>query len=320
MFSNVISKIQESKNIAILSHVMPDGDNIGSSLALYNVLHAMGKYVKYILDDDVPKIYKFLKGSEKVQKPEKEEKFDLVFVLDCGDRERLGKSAMYLEGATVVVIDHHISNKYFGDINIVNPKASATGELIYNLLVEMDYKLDIKAAECLYTAIVTDTGQFQYSNTTDITHNIAGELIKSGVVVADISNKVYQSNPKGKVLLIKEALESLEFFNNDTITCMALTQEQIKETGSVDSDTENLINFGRDIDSVEVAVFIKEITKEKVKASLRSKNRIDVCKIAAKFGGGGHIRASGCTIYGSVEEAKKLIINAVQQQINGGDK
>jgi phosphoesterase RecJ-like protein len=320
MYSDIINRIQESESIAILSHVMPDGDNIGSSLALYNALKALGKHVKYILDDDIPNIYKFLEYADKVEKPGSNEKFDLAIVLDCSDIERLGKSASYLEGATVAVIDHHISNKKFGHLNIVDSKASATGELVYNLLNEMNCQINPKIAECLYTAIVTDTGQFQYSNTTEVTHKIIGDLITHGVIIADISKKIYQSNPKGKVLLIKKSLESLEFFNNDTITCMTLMQDHIRETGSLDSDTENLINFGRDIDSVEVAVFIKEVTKEKVKVSLRSKSKVDVCKIAAKFDGGGHLRASGCTICGSIENAKKQVINAILEQLNSGEK
>ncbi|MFZ5352031.1 MAG: DHH family phosphoesterase [Bacillota bacterium] len=319
MYSQIAKKIEESNNIAILSHVMPDGDNIGSSLALYNALTDMNKKAAFILDGDVPYVYAFLRGSNLIRKPGIEDDFDLAVVLDCGDAERLGATISYINGKQVIIMDHHISNKGFGDINLIDVNASATGELVYNLLKELRFHISKSVAECLYTAIVTDTGMFQYSNTTDITHQIAAELIKSGVSPSEMFQRIYQSQPKSKVLLVKKALESLEFYENDSISCISLTQEQIDETGATASDTENIINYGRDIDKVEVAILLKELEKGKVKVSFRSKNRVDVCAVAMTFGGGGHTRASGCTINDSIENAKQLAVRAVINEMHGGE-
>lgn len=317
MYLEIKNRIQNSSNIAILSHVAPDGDNIGSSLALYNTLKNMGANPVYILDDDIPKVYKFLKGAQNIHKPDIVHNFDLVFVLDCGDIERLGKSRMYINNQFVINIDHHISNTYFGDINLIDANSSATGEIIYKLINKLHSAIDREIAECLYTAIVTDTGQFQYSNTTSKTHEIIAELIKNGVNPSYIYKNIYQSQPKEKIMLIKKALESLELYYNDMLSCITLSKQQILESGAKESDTENIINYGRDIDGVEVAVFLKEIDTKKIKVSLRSNSAIDVCKIAMSFGGGGHIRASGCTIKNTLEIAKQLVLDRIIIELGG---
>ncbi len=319
MYAQIAKRIEESKRIAILSHVMPDGDNIGSSLALYNALLEMGKSAEFILDDTVPKVYTFLKGAEAVNKPDVSDDFDLAIALDCGDEERLGSAREYLKNKAVIVIDHHISNKGFGDINLIEVKASSTGELIYNLLTEMRVHLNKTISECIYTAMVTDTGQFQYSNTTERTLRIAAELVANGVSPSELFGKIYQSQPKSKILLIKKALESLEFFEGDTISCISLTYNQLQEIGAAPSETESIINYARDIEGVEVAAFLKETEDGRIRVSLRSKSKVDVSKLAVSFGGGGHMRASGCTISESLDAAKKLMLEAIIKEMHGGE-
>ena len=311
IYPKIISKIKESNKIAIMSHIMPDGDNVGSSLALYNTLKKTGKDVSFILDDEIPKVYKFLKYSDKVQRPGKYESFDAVIALDCGDAERLGKSKLYLENNYVINIDHHISNNEFGNLNLVDANASATGEIIFHIIKLLGIDIDKEISECLYTAIVTDTGQFQYSNTNSITHQIAGELISNGVNVSLIFERIYQNNSKEKVVLMKTALNSLEFYHNDSISCVSLTLEQMKEANAMDEDSDGIIDLARDIECVEVAMFLKELEPGKIKVGLRSKKVVDVAAIALQFEGGGHVRAAGCTLYGSVAEAKEKILNAV---------
>ncbi|MDD2481160.1 MAG: bifunctional oligoribonuclease/PAP phosphatase NrnA [Lutispora sp.] len=306
----VIKLIRDSNNIAILSHIMPDGDNIGSSLALYNALNKIGKNAAFILEDDVPQIYKFLKGSEKVEKPQNNHKFELVIVLDCGDTGRLGKSERYLEGRKVVNIDHHLSNTNFGLYNLVDPNAAATSEIIYQLIKSLDIPLDKDISECIYTGIVTDTGQFQYSNTTNFTHQIAGDLIKQGVEPSKLYRDIYQNNSKAKMKLIGRAINSLEFYHQDKIASMTLKKEVFESIGAQDEDADGIINFARDINEVEVALFFKEAEDEKVKIGFRSKDYVNVNEIAQKFGGGGHKRAAGATVTGEIENIKEKVLEA----------
>lgn len=317
IMEQIIDVIQKSSKIAITSHVNPDGDNVGASLALCLALQKLDKQVEFLLDDAIPTVYRFLKGAREVQHYSSfaDLDFDLVISMDCGDLDRLGRVKELAVKTQLVNIDHHISNTRFGNINLVEENASATAEIAYKLIKSMGIFIDKDMAECIYTGIVTDTGMFQYSNTTEETHVIAAELIIAGVEPSDIFNKVYQNSPKEKVLLMKEALQSLEFYFDDKVTCVEVSRKQMDSISSEDLDTEGIVNLARDIAGVEVAVFLKEKEPNVIKASLRSKNRVDVCAIAKDFGGGGHIRASGCTIHGSLEQARKQILESIEKQI-----
>ncbi len=314
IYPKIISKIKESNKIAIMSHIMPDGDNVGSSLALYGALKKAGKEVRFILDDEIPKVYKFLNNSDKVEKPGENEHFDIVIALDCGDASRLGKSRLYLEENFVINIDHHISNDEFGNLNMVDSTASATGEIVYQIIKILGIPMDKDISECLYTAIVTDTGQFQYSSTTSITHQIAGELINNGVNVSLMFERIYQNSSKEKVMLMKTALDTLEFFHNDSISCITLTMKQMEEINAADVDSDGIINLARDIECVEAAIFLKELEQEKIKVGLRSKKVIDMAAVALRFGGGGHVRAAGCTLHGTIEEVKQKVLEAIIEE------
>jgi phosphoesterase RecJ-like protein len=219
------------------------------------------------------------------------------------------------EKTRLINIDHHISNTKFGEINLVEESASATAEIAYKLIKSMGIFIDKDMAECIYTGIVTDTGMFQYSNTSEETHSIAAELIIAGVSPSDIFNKVYQNSPKEKVLLMKEALQSLDFHFNEMVSCITISKVQIERIAMEDLDTEGIVNLARDIAGIEAAVFLKEKEPNIIKASLRSKDMIDVCAVAKEFGGGGHTRAAGCTIHGSIENAKTQILQAIEKQI-----
>ncbi len=311
IYPKIISKIKESNKIAIMSHIMPDGDNVGSSLALYNALKKSGKDVYFILDDDIPMVYRFLKNSDKVERPRQYEHFDTVIALDCGDANRLGSCRQYLENNFVINIDHNISNDEFGNLNMVDSNAAATGEIIYQIIKILGIAMDMEISECLYTAIVTDTGQFQYSNTTSITHQIAGDLINNGVNVSLMFERIYQNSSKEKVMLMKTALDTLEFYHNDSISCISLTQKQMEEVNALEADSEGIINFARDIECVEAAIFLKELEPGKVKVGLRSKKVVDMAAVALRFGGGGHVRAAGCTVHGTIEQVKEKILEAI---------
>jgi phosphoesterase RecJ-like protein len=317
IYEQIIDIISKSSKIAVTSHMQPDGDNIGSSLALCLALKKLGKKAVFVIDDNVPELYRFLKGAREAEKPSSvaEIDFDLLIALDCGDLERLGKAAQLVSKTKLVNIDHHISNTKFGEMNLIEENASATAEIVYKLIKSMGIFIDKDIADCIYTGIVTDTGMFQYSNTSEETHSIAAELIIAGVSPSDIFNKIYQNSPKEKVLLLGEALKSLEFFNNDMISCISISKAQVDNIAEEDIDTEGIVNLGRDIFGVEVAIFLKQKETNLVKVSLRSKTYIDVSIIAKDFGGGGHIRAAGCAVAGSLESVKQQILEAIQKQI-----
>jgi phosphoesterase RecJ-like protein len=317
IYEQIIDIINKSSKIAVTSHMQPDGDNIGSSLALCLALKKLGKKVVFVIDDNVPELYRFLKGAREAEKPSSvaEIDFDLLIALDCGDLERLGKVAQLVSKTKLVNIDHHISNTKFGEMNLVEENASATAEIVYKLIKSMGIFIDKDIADCIYTGIVTDTGMFQYSNTSEETHSITAELIIAGVSPSDIFNKIYQNSPKEKVLLMGEALKSLEFFNNDMVSCISISKAQVDNIAEEDIDTEGIVNLGRDIFGVEVAIFLKQKEANLVKVSLRSKTYIDVSIIAKDFGGGGHIRAAGCAVAGSLESVKQQILEAIQKQI-----
>lgn len=318
IYPKIISRIKDSSSIAILSHVMPDGDNIGASLGLYNALQRVGKNVRYILDDEVPKLFRFLKNADKVEKPGEYEAFDSVIVLDCGDPKLLGKCSQYLRDNFIINIDHHISNTAYGNLNMVDANAAAVGEMVYQIVKIMGIPMDKEISECLYTSLVTDTGQFQYSNTTSVTHQIAGDLINNGVGAPEMFERIYQNNSKEKVLLMKLALETLEFYHGDKVACIAMDREKIDSSGAKPEDSDGLINLARDIECVEAAVFLKEIEPGKVKVGFRSKRFVDVCRVAKQFGGGGHVRAAGCTVAGNIAEVKPMILDAVIKEYQQG--
>jgi len=306
-----VELIKESRNIAILSHIMPDGDNIGSCLALYNALVKLGKNVVVVLDDDVPEVYRFLKNSDQIVKPECSYDLDLVVTLDCGDTGRFGKSAKYLESNKIINIDHHISNTNFGHYNIVDTNASATAELVYELIKKLEITLDKDICECIYTGIVTDTGQFQYSNTTSATHRIVAELISNGVEPAKVYKDIYQNNSLSKIKLLGEALSSIELHYNNKIASIILRKELFEKVGAKDEDSDGIINYARDIKGVEVALLFREIEDGKIKIGFRSKDFINVNEIAQKFGGGGHKRAAGATAVGDIRNIKDKVIEEV---------
>lgn len=311
MYSQIMKRIEESNSIAILSHVMPDGDSIGSSIALFLSLVSIEKSVDIIVDDEVPDVYKFLDSFEKIQRAGFNKDYDTVFVLDCGDIERLGKAKQYIDNTYLINIDHHPSNTKFGTVNIINSEASATAEIIYDIILNMKLSINKNVAEALYTGISTDTGHFQYCNTSSKTHRITSDLVNYGLNVTDIYRKLYQNISKEKLLLLGKALGTLKFSYNDKISYAYLTKNQVIDCNAKDSDSDGIISHIRDINNVEVAIFFREIEENKIKVGLRSKSYIDVCEIAQSFGGGGHLRASGFTVYDCLDDVIEKVLTEV---------
>ncbi|MCK9217091.1 MAG: bifunctional oligoribonuclease/PAP phosphatase NrnA [Firmicutes bacterium] len=309
IISEIIKLIKESDNIIILSHTAPDGDSLGSSLALYNSITSIGKEAEIVIDDEVPVIYRFLKSADKISCVDTIDKFDLVIVLDSSEIARIGKSSKYLTGKNIINIDHHISNTNFGTLNMVRPNAAATAEIVYQIIKKMNIKIDKEIAQCLYVGIVTDTGKFQYNNTTFETHQIASELLKYGVDSAEIFRLIYQNITKAKIKLIGHAINYMEFYCDEKISVIVLTKEQFYKSGAKDEDTEGIIDFARDINTVELALLFRESKDGNIKISFRSKDNINVNLFAGEFGGGGHKSAAGATVSGDILTVKKNVID-----------
>lgn len=312
-----IELIKESKTILIASHVNPDGDNIGSSLALTLALKKINKNVLILKSDSVPNSFSFLPGIDLIREYDSKLKdIDLFIVLDCGDEDRLGENKPLLETAKKIInIDHHISNTNFGDINIVDHEASATGELIYYFIKQMNIDFDKEIATNLYTAISSDTGSFKYESVTGDTHRIIADLLDYKIDKNNININLYESMSFTQMKLFVKSLASLEILNNSQIAVVKVTQEILKETGASLEDAEGIISFIRKISTVEAACVLKELESENIKISLRTKKYLDASKICENFNGGGHKRAAGCTIYKNIEEAKKLIIQEIQTEL-----
>lgn len=312
-----IELIKKSNNIFIASHINPDGDNIGSSLALALALKKINKNIVVLKSDIIPTDFTFLPGIDLIKKhDDKLDDIDLFIVLDCGDEDRLGQNKSLFESAKKTInIDHHISNTNFGDINIVDSKSAATGELVYHFIKQMDIKLDKDISTNIYTAISTDTGSFKYESVSSDTHRIVADLLDIGIDKTEININLYESMSFTRMKLFIKSLTTLETFNDGKIAVIKVTQDMLKETGASLEDSEGIISFITKLSTVEAACILKELEKENIKISLRTKRYLDASSICNEFNGGGHKRAAGCTIYKNVTEAKQLIIKSIQESI-----
>jgi bifunctional oligoribonuclease and PAP phosphatase NrnA len=317
-FAPITAEIQKARTIAVLSHVRPDGDAIGSQLALALSLISLGKTVDAWNEDGLPEAFSFLRKSELVTVPPKDTRtFDLVIALDTATRDRLGTSLQAIRQASCWInIDHHASNPGYGDLNYLDLTSPATGQIVFELIQTQRYPLSLEIAEALFVAISTDTGSFRYRNTSAHTFEVAAELVRQGVDVARISHFLYESQPKRRVLLLHELLQNAHFYADDRIGTTALNLDKKKQLGIQPADTDGLIDVVRSIETIVVAILFEELENNRVRVSMRSKSvKIDVNKICSEFGGGGHPLAAGARIRGSLEQVEKLVTNRVSNEI-----
>lgn len=313
----LLEKIKESKNIIISSHINPDGDSIGSGLGVYWALKNKypDKNIRYILEDDVPYNYKFLKGASDIEKYDElkdEPLADLFIVVDSATFGRIGKVSNLKKDAFLINIDHHISNEMFGDINIVKTCSSAS-EVVYGVLKNMlNIEINSVAGECLYTGIVTDSGSFQYENTSENTFKIAGELISTGIDRDEIINQVFKSKSLGFIKVLGLALSSMTILEDKKMTYFTLTKKFMDENNIKKDETDGIVEKMLEYKNCEIAVFLREEGNGKIKGSLRSKKLIDVNEVAKSFNGGGHKRAAGFTTYLTESEIITTIIEKIQ--------
>lgn len=311
---NALNLINRYNNIFICSHIQPDGDSLGSVLALAMAIKKLKKEsdINIIKVDDIPSDFFFLPNIDMIKDHSLDQEVDLIIGLDSSHRERLGIGAEFLQKAKAVInIDHHVTNENFGDVNIVIPNSGSTCEIVYKFIKYMDIEMDKDIAACLYTGINTDTGRFMYSNTTYETHMIIAELMKTGIDINDININIYQNRSMERTKLFLEALNQLELYAEGKVGIVVVTQDMLKKTNATIEDSEGIVSFVRDINTIEVACLLKEFSENEVKVSLRSKKYVDVAKISTKFGGGGHIKAAGCTINSEINIAKEMILKEI---------
>lgn len=318
---DIIDFIDGSNCFLVTSHVNPDGDNVGSTLSMYFALKNLNKEVYYVLDDTIPKNISFLAENVKILNSDdiNLKNYSLI-TLDCGDKRRICVEDKLIENAEKLInIDHHVSNDFFGDYNYVDFDGSSTCELVYNLITEYEnYKskniIDEKIATCLYTGLLTDTGNFMYQSAKETSFDMAKNLLKKGAKKELIVQKVFQSNSFNYYKLLGEALNTLKVYN-DKVALISVTKEMMEKNNISFSDVDGIASYTRDIEGIEVGILLKQKNENEVKVSLRSKSYVDVSEIAKSLGGGGHKRASGCTIYDSVDNAINKVIDSVLKAI-----
>jgi bifunctional oligoribonuclease and PAP phosphatase NrnA len=318
MLSQVVELIESKRRFAITSHIRPDGDSLGSSLGLYWLLRALDKEVEVIMRDPVPLAYSRLPGSERVRvTPAVDREYDAVFVIECSDVDRPGLAD--LEKQFVVNIDHHSTTALFGDINWIDSTASAVGEMVYNLCKAIGVRVTREIAECVYTALITDTGSFHYSNTSERTFKVASELVRAGVKPARVSQNVFANYPWSKIELMSAVLSTVRRDESGRVAWLAQTREMQERAGASDEDGDGFVNYPMSCGEVEACVFFKETAPGTFRVSLRSKCDVNVARIAEQFGGGGHRNAAGCTFRGTLEEAEREIVGRLVAEVGAGD-
>ena len=302
--------LKAADSFVLTAHINSDGDAIGAVLALGIALEKIGKNVHLLIDDEIEPQYAFLPGIEKIKMPKGIIKADMLVILDASDLERIGRVAEYVEFTSILNIDHHVSNSGLCDFRLLDVKAAATCEVIFELLNVMSLKIDKDIAKCLYTGIASDCGFFRYGNTTAKTFYIASKLVDIGLLPDQIADCIEMYNIE-TLRILPQILNTLEFYLDGKIASITIPNNLYTST----MDTEAFIKYPRYIRGVEIALLFKEgVADDSTRVSMRSK-LLDVSKVALEFGGGGHTKASGCTINKEIFETKKIIIEALARHM-----
>lgn len=315
MIEEIISEIVAGSNFLITAHMRLDGDALGSELALYLMLKRLGKKVTIYNADETPEQYRFLPGAGQIVcSLDHLEDYDIGFILDCSELERLGKiSSEIAKIKTLINIDHHVSNNGFSRLKLLDTAASSTGELIYRLMRKMQIELTPDICTNLYAAILTDTGGFRYSNTRQETLHAAAKLVAGGANPQWISENIYENYPLAKLLLLSRVLETLSLDLELKTASLTVSQQHLREADATLEHTDNFVDIPRGVKGIDISILFTQIADRQYKLSLRSKGKVNVEKIARKFGGGGHLNASACRIDGDIDEVKARTLAAVRE-------
>jgi phosphoesterase RecJ-like protein len=323
MIEEVIRTINNAESFFLTSHLNPDGDAVGSLLAFDCFLKEQGRNTTSFLADPLPDNFRFLPNSDNIVnslKDVRRKSFDVTIVVDSTDWKRTGMGSdpmvdNELDLGTVINIDHHESNDNFGHINIVDPETSAVGEIIYDIIATSKLPLSLDVATCLYTAIMTDTGNFTYSNTTAKSFEISEKLVKIGVRPDKIAEEINENYPISRLELLRMALDTLEFSDDYSIGAITISQDMLKKTNAGPDMIEGFIDYPRYISGVKIAVLFREQKEGGYKVSFRSRDAIDVSRIAEQFNGGGHTNAAGCSIEGKLDEVKPKVFDVIKSNL-----
>ena len=318
IIARILDVLRESKTICVVGHMRPDGDCIGSQLGLTLALKAEGKEVICWNQDPVPQKYRFLDRDGTFHRPQPGMKFDCVVAVDCASFERLGQIGPFIARRKPLInIDHHESNTRYGDLNWVSPRDPSTGELIYRLFKAARWAVTPRIADCLFTAVSTDTGSFQYPSTRPGTFHTGGELVTHGADLANITNEVYQSYPLSRARLLQHVYSRFKLTAENRIAYFWLKKADLTRTGADSNDTEGLIDHVRAIEPVIIACVFEELEPELTRLSLRSKSaKVNVNEIAGQFGGGGHPAAAGARIPGKPLSVQRKVIGAIKRALD----
>jgi phosphoesterase RecJ-like protein len=314
--NKLANQLKGIKSVAIAGHVRPDGDCAGSCLGVYNYIKDCFQGIEVdVYLEEIAEVFHFIRYSEEIDSQfQKEKKYDLFIALDSGDKERLGEAVKYFDNAgKTICIDHHISNVGFADINHIVPKASSTCEVIYTLLEEEN--ISKSCAEALYTGIVHDTGVFQYSNTSELTMNIAGKLISKGIEFSRIIEETFYKKTYVQNQILGRALLESSLLLNGKVIISILRKADFEFYGVTSKDLEGIVSQLRVTEGVECAIFLYETGNHEYKVSIRSTDNVDVSKIASYFGGGGHKKAAGCTMVGTIHDVVNDLSLHIERQL-----
>lgn len=318
-FAEIFAVLKNARTILVASHVRPDGDALGSTIAFALALESLGKTVTAWNEEGVTGKFRYLPRHELVTLPSGERRdFDVVVALDTSVKNRLGTVLDSVGSAGAVVnIDHHISNERYGDLNWIDPSAPATGQILYEFFRDCGVAISADMASNLFAAISTDTGSFQYQGTNRRTFETAASLVEAGVDVAGLSRQMYENQPLRRLSLLRHALNEAAFTCEDRVASFSLTLEDVARLQVLPEDNEGIIDHLRSVDSVVAAVFFEELPEGRVRVSARSKDpRVDVCRICGLFGGGGHPLAAGARVKGPLPEVREKFLEAVCHEVH----
>ena len=311
----ILKQIQKAEKIVILTHESPDGDAIGSSLAMKLIIEKLEKTADVIIPE-YSRLFNFLPSAEEIMKDSEIKKYDLAISVDCATLKRMAKKEYFENAKSTIVIDHHGSNTMYGDLNYVNPVSPACCEVLAGMLkyYEIDITRDI--GTCLMTGIITDTGGFRYVGITPETFEFTADLIRQGVNVPDIYKRTLNTKTRANFELTKRVMDRMEILEDGKVTFTYMNKKDEEEVGAEPGDHEGLVEIGRDIEGVEVSIFIRQKENEEAyKISMRSGNKVNVSDICFLFGGGGHPRAAGALIQGNVEQVKEKVMKEVRKAL-----
>lgn len=305
----------------ITSHVDPDGDAVGSCLGLYHALRGMGKDVLVALESPLPANLRFLPGAGEIRSADAVgRRFHAAWALDCSGLDRAGRIPRdcLLPGSRIANVDHHVGNDGFGDPRLLSPAASATAELVHDILDAYGLPVSPETAQCLYTGILSDTGGFRFQNTTPRALRLAARLAERGASAPAIAEELYMKRSASSLRILGLALASLEERSGGQIGALTITREMFQRANAVPDEADGIVQFAKALTGTRVGVLIQEIAPDEIRASLRSDGTVDVNVVASRFGGGGHRTAAGLRVRGRLEEVRRDLLLAIEQAVNGG--